>query len=287
MTSATADMTFETTSRTLAGAEPLHYHEAGSGPALVLLHGSGPGVSGWSNFGASLQFFARRFRSLIPDQPGFGLSPAPAMDRPYHRISADAVVRLLDELGVERAHVLGNSMGGSVAARFALDHPDRLDRLVLMGPGGVGAGILAPSPSEGLKRLVEFTAEPTRDRLVAWLRTMVSDQATVTEELIDERLRNALAPGALEWMRLFFSHVSGNSRRPMEDLPLWAEVRRIAAPTLLAWGRDDRVTPLEMALLPLRQMRDVELHVFSGCGHWAMIERREEFQRVVAEFLAR
>jgi 4,5:9,10-diseco-3-hydroxy-5,9,17-trioxoandrosta-1(10),2-diene-4-oate hydrolase len=278
----------ESTSRTLDGPEPLHVHEAGAGEALVLLHGSGPGVSAWSNFGSNFPFFADRYRTLAPDLPGFGASYVPNLDRPYHRIAADAVARMLDALGIERAHILGNSAGGSVAGRFAVDHADRVDRLVLMGPGGVGTPVLSPSPSEGIRRLLEFVADPTRDRLVAWLDTMVVDRSILTDELVEERLANALAPGALAWMRSFFSHISGRGpSRPVDPVPLWAEVSKITAPTLITWGRDDRVTPLENALLPLRQMKDVELHVFANCGHWAMIERRGEFQRVVHEFLTR
>lgn len=288
MTIAPASLDFDATSRMLEGDEPIHYHDAGSGPVLVLLHGSGPGVSAWSNFGSNYPFFASSYRTIAPDQPGFGRSYTPAFDRSYHRIASDALARLLDGLGIERAYVLGNSAGGSVAGRFALDHADRLARLVLMGPGGVGTPVLAPSPSEGIKRLIEFTQDPTRLRMIAWLRTMVVDQSILTDELIEERLRNALAPGALDWMRGFFSHISGSGTpRPVDPVPLWAEVSRITAPTLITWGRDDRVTPLENALLPLRQMKDVELHVFANCGHWAMIERREEFQRVVHEFLSR
>ncbi len=283
----TIDVTREGTRRSLDAATALSYHIAGEGETLVMLHGSGPGVSGWGNFGANLPLFSQHFQTVIPDQPGFGLSPRPEMDRPYHRISSDAIVALLDDLDVEKAHVLGNSMGGSVAARFALDHPDRLAKLVLMGPGGVGAGILAPSPSEGLSRLVEFAHDPTRERLIVWMKTMVSDKAFITEELIEERWRNAMEPSAIEWLQLFFSHVGGKSKRPTEEIPLWAQVPQIAAPTLITWGRDDRVTPLEMAWLPLRQMREVELHVFSGCGHWAMTEKREQFERVVMEFLTR
>jgi 4,5:9,10-diseco-3-hydroxy-5,9,17-trioxoandrosta-1(10),2-diene-4-oate hydrolase len=220
------------------GDGSIHYHEAGEGPALVLLHGSGPGVSAWSNFSGTLPAFAPTFRTIAPDLPGFGRSSVPAMDRPYHRIASDAVVRLLDGLGI--------------------------------------------------KRLIEFTRDPTRERIVAWLKTMVADQALITDELVEERMANALAPGALEWMRTFFSHVSGDGpARPVDPVPLWAEVSRITAPTLITWGREDRVTPLENALLPLRQMQDVELHVFANCGHWAMIERAEEFDRVVLEFLTR
>src|SRR5690554_6731273 len=113
--------------RQRGGAE-LHYHEAGEGQPLVMLHGSGPGVSGWSNFGDNLDAFSAAHRTLIVDQPGFGRSPVPTMDRPYGDIAADAVVGLLDELGIEQTDLLGNSMGGATAVRIALAHPERVRR---------------------------------------------------------------------------------------------------------------------------------------------------------------
>lgn len=266
----------------------LHHDEAGSGPPLVLLHGSGPGVSGWSNFGANLEVFAEHHRTIVVDQPGFGKSPAPTLDRPYGDIAADAVVALLDELAIEQTDLLGNSMGGATAVRIALAHPGRVRRLVLMGPGGVGVNVTGPRPTEGFKRLVDFSREPTRERMVAWLETMVSDQSLVTDELVDSRFTAATEPGALEWFRAFLTpHAARMAGAGEPEIPLWARAGQIGQPTLITWGRDDRVVPFETGLLPLFQMRDVELHVFGACGHWPMIERKAEFERVVLEFLSR
>ena len=274
---------FEATSRFLEGECRLHYHEAGEGPALVLLHGSGPGVSGWSNFRGNFPVFAGRFRTVIMDMPGFGKSERPPLDRAYPRVAADHVARLLDGLGIEKAHLLGNSMGGYVAFEFALAYPERVDRLVGMGPGGLAANVLGPEPSEGARRLGDFMMAPSKQTMEAWVDTMVANKAVVDDTLIEERLANAVAPGALESAIAIFSSLGQHP----EPVPLYARVKGIKAPTLITWGRDDRMLPVEQALFGFRQMPNAELHLFSRCGHWAQVERKDEFERLVIEFLTR
>ena len=176
MTIAPAD--FAATSRfAQAGGMRLHYHEAGpagwheAGPAgdgavaggtpVVLLHGGGPGASAWSNFGRNLGVFAGRFRTLMVDQPGFGRSDKPPVAGNYFTFAAGALAGLLDELGIGRVHLVGNSLGGGTAVRFALRYPERADRLVLMGPGGLSVNVFATDPTEGVKRLMEFSAPPS------------------------------------------------------------------------------------------------------------------------------
>jgi 4,5:9,10-diseco-3-hydroxy-5,9,17-trioxoandrosta-1(10),2-diene-4-oate hydrolase len=274
---------FETTSRYLEGDYRLHYHEAGSGPPLVLLHGSGPGVSGWSNFRGNFPVFAERFRTVIFDMPGFGRSERPELDRAYPFVAADGLARLLDGLGIERTHLLGNSMGGYVALEFALAYPDRVDRMALMGPGGAAVHILGPDPSEGARRLTDFMLAPSREAMVAWVDTMVSNKAVVDDDLIDERLANALAPGALESAMAIFMSLAQHPA----PVPLWARLGGVKVPVLMTWGRDDRMLPVEGALFGYRQLPNAELHIFSKCGHWAQVERKDEFERVVVEFLTR
>jgi 4,5:9,10-diseco-3-hydroxy-5,9,17-trioxoandrosta-1(10),2-diene-4-oate hydrolase len=274
---------FEGTSRYLEGEYRLHYHEAGFGPPLVLLHGSGPGVSGWSNFAGNFPVFAQRFRTVVFDLPGFGRSVRPALDRAYPRVAADALLVLLDKLGIEHAHLLGNAMGGHVALEFALAAPERVDRLVLMGPGGLSVNVLGPDPSEGARRLADFLMAPSRKAMVDWIDTMVSDNSVVDDALIDERLANAEAPGAMESAMAIFSSLAEHP----EPAPMWARLKRIEAPTLVTWGRDDRMLPLESALLGFRQLPNAELHVFSRCGHWPQVERKSDFERLVIDFLSR
>lgn len=283
MTATTTQLDFEVTSRFLEGDPRLHYHEAGTGPALVLLHGSGPGVSGWSNFRGNFPVFASQFRTVIMDMPGFGKSGRPNLDRAYPRVAADHVARLMDGLGIEKAHLLGNSMGGYVAFEFALAYPDRVDRLVGMGPGGLAANIMGPDPSEGARRLADFMSSPSKEAMEAWVDTMVANKKVVDDALIEERLANALAPGALESAVAIFMSLAQHP----ETVPLYARVRNIQAPTLITWGRDDRMLPVEGALFGYRQMPNAELHLFSKCGHWAQVERKGDFERLVIDFLTR
>jgi 4,5:9,10-diseco-3-hydroxy-5,9,17-trioxoandrosta-1(10),2-diene-4-oate hydrolase len=281
-----ADLSFEATSKTTTYNDlDLHYHDAGSGTdTLVLLHGAGPGVSGWSNFGGNVEHYSAGFRTIIVDMPGFGRSAHPAeYDRSYLRYAADAVVSLLDELGVDQAHVLGNSLGGSVAVRLVLAHPQRVKRMVLMGPGSaLSIGLFAPRPSEGIRRLMEFQLAPekTKEKMEAFLRSMVFDQSLITDELIEQRFATAIDPataGGLKAMQV------ANQKFPTEG-ELWREAGTIRHDILITWGREDRVQPLDGAFVGFRLLENARLHVFPKCGHWAMIEQREEFQRLTSDF---
>lgn len=281
-------MDFDATSRSIAlDGGDLHYHEAGAGPPLVLLHGSGPGVSGWANFSGILPHFAKHFRVIVPDLPGYGRTPAALGAPPPETVKV--VLAMMDELGIERADVIGNSFGGMIGGMIAAHHSGRLRRLVAIG--GIGFWILSPFPTEGLLRLVEFVEEPTRDRLTAWLRSMVFDEALVTDELIESRFALATRPDILAaskavYSRASFAAIAANVRGP-NALAGMAHLASIQAPTMLCWGRDDRVNPLDGALLPARLIPNCELHVFPKCGHWAMIEQRAAFEAVVTAFLTR
>ena len=161
-----------------------------------MLHGGGPGASAWSQLRlARCRGFAADFRTLLVDQPGFGGSDKPPVVGNYYRFAADHVVALLDELGIERVHLLGNSLGGGTAMRLALTYPDRVGRLVLMGPGGLSLNLFHADPTEGVQRLMDFGADPTREALRAFISTMVVNQELVTDELVEERFADATAPG--------------------------------------------------------------------------------------------
>src|SRR3984957_7634044 len=274
-----------------AGGMRLHYYEAGpdagppGGPPVVMLHGGGPGASAWSNFGPNLPVFAERFRTLLVDQPGFGQSARPPVTGSYFTFSADALAALLTELGIERVHLIGNSLGGGTAVRFALDHSERAGRLVLMGPGGLSLNVFSPDPTEGVKRLAEFPGSPgpSREKMAAFIRTMIFDQRLVTDELIDERFAAASDPGQLAAMASMGA--SFFDPRYFEDGMLWREVHRLKNQVLLILGREDRVNPLDGALVALKLIRRAQLHVFSGCGHWAQLERLYASNKLAIRFL--
>lgn len=273
-----------------AGEIALAYYDAGpdDGPdqlPLVMLHGGGPGASSWSNFGAALPGFAAHRRTILVDQPGFGASDKPGVVGNYYRFAADYVVALLDHLGLEQVHLLGNSLGGGTAVRLALTHPDRVARLVLMGPGGLSLNLFHADPTEGVQRLMDFGADPTRERLRAFISTMVVDQRRVTDELVEERYADATAPGAREAMASM--GWSFYNPETAEDGMLWREAHQLRHHTLLTWGREDRVNPLDGALAALKLIPRAQLHVFPRCGHWAQIEAADEFRDLTLAFLAR
>ncbi len=200
----TTDFTYESTLREVTtDAGVLRYHEAGptDGPPLLLLHGSGPGVTGWRNFRGVLGTFAEFFRCLVLEFPGFGVSD----DFGGHPMitALDAVVRFVDALGMKSVDIVGNSMGGGVGINYAIAHPDRVRRLVTIG--GIGRNILTPGPPEGIRLLQEFTDDPTREGLVRWLHSMVYDPAIVTDELIEERWNHATDPATLAGARRMYS----------------------------------------------------------------------------------
>ena len=263
----------------------LSYHVAGDGPALILLHGSGPGVTGMENFAGNLDFYASRFRTYVPDLPGYGRSdPSPdGVDR-----APEAILAMMDALGIQKASLIGNSYGGFVASRFAAAYPDRAERLVAIG--GLGYNIFPPFPNEGINLLSAFVEDPTADRLRQWLHSMVYDQSLITEELVQRRLAQALEPvtrattekvyskGALAMITKFASGVSG-----IKGLEYLGD---ITCPVLLTWGQDDRVSQMDRFLLPMRIIPDCQVHLFPRCGHWVMIEAKDEFEAITMAFLA-
>lgn len=275
---------FDDTSRTAkAGDLTLHYNEAGEGPVLVMLHGGGPGASSWSNFKQNLPGLSEHFRVMLVDQPGYGRSDKPEVSEPFWTYSARAVKNLLDELGIEKAHFVGNSLGGGTTLRFAYDYPDRADRLVLMGPGGGALSLLSPDPTEGIKLLMGFYAPPgpSREKMDAFIRIMLFDHSLVTEELIDERYAAATDPEAMQGAINVLAGIANRS----EEAELWRFLDKIPHRTLLTWGRDDRVLPLDGAFFALKRMPDARLHVFPKCGHWAQLEHLEEFNWLTVNFL--
>ncbi|MGV9859634.1 alpha/beta fold hydrolase [Gordonia sp. NPDC003425] len=283
------DVSYDATKRELATEQGvLRYHEAGdrSAPPLILLHGSGPGVTGWRNYRGNLGFFARTHHCFVLEFPGFGVSD-PVEGHPV--LSAgSSVIRFMDALGIDDAAVIGNSMGGVVGINLAIKKPERVRALVTIG--GVGPNVFSPNPSEGLRLLQEFTDAPDRDRLIRWLQSMVYDRALVTEELIEERWQAAIDPDAQQTARMMYSSAAFEMQQQFlassDAPPYWSMMHKVSCPTLLTWGRDDRVSPPDMAMVPMRLIPDAQLHVFPRCGHWVMIEAKEAFEATVAAFLA-
>src|SRR4051812_25000337 len=217
--------------------EHLHYHRDGSPDArtVVLLHGGGPGASAWSNFARTISAFAPRFDTIAVDQPGYGGSDLGDIKEQYFTHAADALAALLDELGLDRVDLIGNSLGGGTAVRFALRHPRRAGRLILMGPGGLSLNVFAADPTEGVKRLAAFGAPPgpSREKLAAFLRTLVFDSSLITDELVEERFQAASDPAALGALREMGASFTDPER--YEEGLLWRDAHRLRHEVLLVW----------------------------------------------------
>jgi 4,5:9,10-diseco-3-hydroxy-5,9,17-trioxoandrosta-1(10),2-diene-4-oate hydrolase len=285
------ELTFESTSRfaevdgpDLAGPLKLHYHEAGVGndQTVVLLHGGGPGASSWTNFSRNFEVLAQHFHVLAVDQPGYGHSGKRTEHCQFNWYAATALKALFDQLGLRRVPLVGNSLGGGTAVRFALDYPDRAGRLVLMGPGGLSINLFAPDPTEGVKRLSAFSMAPTRENLEAFLRVMVYDKNLITPELVDARFELASTPESLAATRAMGMSFAGAD---FELGMMWREVYKLRQPVLLIRGREDRVNPLDGALVALKTISRAQLHVFGQCGHWVQVEKFDEFNQLTIDFL--
>ena len=281
-------MTYEESKRELQTDQGvLRYHEAGSGPPLILLHGSGPGVTGWRNYRGNIGVFAETHHCYVLEFPGFGVSDA-VKGHPV-LTAGSSVIRFMDALGIESAPVIGNSMGGVVGVNLAIKKPERVSKLVTIG--GVGPNVFSSSPSEGLRLLQEFTDGPDRDKLVRWLTAMVYDPKLITEELIEERWEAAINPDAQETAQMMYGSAAFAMQQQFmaasDTPPYWSMMHKVSCPTLLTWGRDDRVSPPDMSMVPMRLIPNAELHIFPNCGHWVMIEAKQAFEGAVLDFLRR
>lgn len=243
---------------------------------VLFLHGSGPGVSAWANWQHALPVVAECARAVAPDIVGFGHTQRPADVRYSLRTWTDHVWGYLDALGLDRVHVVGNSLGGRIALQMAEDDQDRLDRLVLMGSPGVGMTL-----TEGLRALRGY--DPSLDAMRDLLRTYFAvDPALISDDLVRIRYEASVAPGAHEAYRLMFFHPdhAGSELAITEE-----QVRAVTRPSLLVHGREDRIVPVDVALTMLSLLPDADLHVFARCGHWTQIERASDFNEVIRQFL--
>jgi pimeloyl-ACP methyl ester carboxylesterase len=262
------------------GGVKIHYNEAGSGPALVLIHGGGPGASGWSNYSRNIEPLSRHFRVLTPDLPGFGKSDVKPRGSAMPAWYATKMGEFLDALGIEKAHFVGNSLGGMVTLRLALDRPEKVDRMVLMGPGG-SIPMFSQFPTEAIKTLLFFYdgPGPSLERLRGFVKDFVYDPSKITDELLEGRMKTALQPHIVE-------------TPPMRPDPtakleqLWSDPRLASVPheTMIIWGREDKVMPIDMSFAYLKQIPRARLYVLPQCGHWAQWEHAEEFNSVTAGF---
>ncbi|MFR0715987.1 alpha/beta fold hydrolase [Enterobacterales bacterium BD_CKDN230030183-1A_HGKHYDSX7] len=260
----------------------VHYNDLGEGAeTVVMLHGSGPGASGWANFNRNIEpLLAAGYRVVLMDCPGWSKSDPIVCRGSRSDLNATALKGLLEVLGLERVHILGNSMGGHSAVAFALSYPERVGKLVLMGGGTGGVSPFVPMPTEGIKLINALYREPTIDNLKKMMNVFVYDPSDLTEALFQTRLDNMLS--RRDHLDNFVASLAAN---PKQFPDFAARLGEIKAKTLVVWGRNDRFVPMDVGLRLIAGIANSELHVFNNCGHWAQWEHAETFNRLVLDFL--
>lgn len=253
-----------------------NYHDYGSGEPVLLIHGSGPGVSAWANWRLTIPDLAKQFRVIAPDMAGFGFSERKP-DAVYNMDNwVKQAIGLLDALHIGKASVVGNSFGGALALAMAIQHPDRVSKLVLMGSVGVPFAI-----TDGLDKVWGY--EPSLVNMKALLDIFAWSRELVTDELAELRYKASIRPGFQE----SFASMFPAPRQQWVDAMTspQADIRALPHHTLIVHGRDDKVIPVQNAYDLLGLIDHSELHVFGQCGHWTQIEHTAQFNALVAGFL--
>ncbi|MBK8452149.1 MAG: alpha/beta hydrolase [Thiofilum sp.] len=253
-----------------------NYHDVGQGDPVLLIHGSGPGVSAWANWRLTLPDLAQHFRVIAPDMAGFGFSARPA-NYTYHMNNwVTQAVGLMDALDIQQASIVGNSFGGGLALALAIKYPERVNKLILMGSMGVEFPI-----TEGLDQVWGY--KPSLDNMKALLDIFAYSRALVTDELAELRFKASTRPGFQE---SFSSMFPAPRQRSVEMMASPVEaIQALPHHTLIVHGRDDKVIPLQNAYTLHQLIDQSELHVFGQCGHWTQIEHAKHFNQLVINFL--
>ena len=266
----------------------IRYHEAGEGDPVILLHGSGPGASAWSNFSQNIEVLARKYRVIALDFPGWGRSDE-FDPQTAHRfaVNAEVVVGLMNALDISRAALVGNSMGGIASQMVTALHPGRVTHCVTMGapaPGGPQPFYQPSGLTEGLRILFEAYRTPSEENVRRLVEIMVFDSAFASDALIRQRTENALAnPNHLSnfLKGLATMHIDAVGQDEIVHA-----LEKSPVPALIMHGRDDRVVPVEHSLRTAALMPNASLLVFNRCGHWAQLEHAGRFNALLDGFLS-
>ncbi len=266
----------EIANRIQTGGYFTNYHDRGEGFPVVLVHGSGPGVSAWANWRLVIPALAEKRRVLALDMAGFGYTDRPEGLEYNFDVWVKQLIDFLDALGLEQVDIVGNSFGGSLALSAAIEHPERIRKMVLMGAMGVDFPI-----TEGLDSVWGY--EPSVENMSKMLHLFVDNKAIATEDLAVMRYEASIEPGFQE----SFSSMFPEPRQQWVDFMARTddEIRGIRQRTMIVHGREDQVIPLANSFKLLELIDDAQLHVFGHCGHWTQIEQNKRFNKLVNDFL--
>lgn len=254
----------------------LHYAECGQGSPVLFVHGSGPGASGHSNFADNMRAFSRAgFRAIAVDLLGYGDSSKPTDKRYTLELHVPALKAFVDKLNLSRVSLVGNSLGGAVSMRFAMDYPELVDRLVLLAPGGL-APKLRYLRMPGIRAMMWSQlgpGGPTLKKLQGVFDKQLYDPSQLSRELVQQRYQVALTQP-----RQVFKTLKVDN--------LVTRLGEIRCPTLVFWGTDDKFCPVETAIPLTRGIPDCRTILIAHCGHWAQVEHPELFNREAIRFLS-
>ncbi|MEH7094549.1 alpha/beta fold hydrolase [Neobacillus vireti] len=253
----------------------------GNSEAILFLHGSGPGVYAWANWRYALNACSEQYDCLAPDLLGFGNSSHPET-LPKNRqgwtdLWVNQLIELLDELGIQKAHVVGNSLGCSIALELLLEHPERFDRVVLMGPGGTPNTKLSTELARA-KGFYDHPSEKKMRQIMSWFVYDAEKLAPEIDALAESRYETAMRPEIQRSNDAIFATAA-------VPVPVTA-LKRIQHPILLVHGRDDMVCSIESSYYLLSYLPNVQLHVYGQTGHWTQIEQKDSFNQLIQDYFS-
>lgn len=255
-----------------------NYHDLGKGFPVVFLHGSGPGVTAYANWNKVFPLLSDKYRVIAPDLVGFGYTERVKGQTYGMRVWVQQTKELFDALGIKKANLVGNSFGGALALSFAINYPDRVNKLVLMGAMGVSFPI-----TYGLDQVWGYTPSP--ENMEKLLNIFTYDHSNATPELAESRYKGSIQPGFQESFSAMFPEPRQNGVEDMAGDQHY--IRDIQHETLIIHGREDRVIPLDNSYKLLQLIPNAELHVFGKCGHWTQIEHTQDFANQLKLFFER
>jgi len=262
---------------------------AGQGRPVVLVHGGGPGSSGEYGWWRNIPVLAKHFQVFALDRIGFGHTDTPE-DELGDQVLARHLADFIDAVCLKDVYMIGNSMGAYGVARYALDFPDNVKKMVLVASGSIGAAMgMEHKPSEGMRAMRRFDSEPTRENMRAVLEGLVSNKAGITDELIEGRFKLATQPGAMRSQKLQQAYRARLPNDPnlRQSYSMLHRLPELTIPTIMIWGKEDRFAPIDDLGYPLRDMLPNlrAFHVFEHSGHQVQNDEVEKFNQVVLDFL--
>lgn len=254
----------------------INYHDQGQGDVVLLIHGSGPGVTAWANWRSIIPELSKQARVIAPDMLGFGYSQCPPQQKLDRVTWVDSLVGLLNALAIDRVSIVGNSFGGAIALAFAHRYPEKVDKLILMGAVGVSFPL-----TDGLNKVWGY--QPSIETMRGLMEVFAYDHSIINDDLVKMRYEASIRDD----VQTRFEQLFPEPRQAgIEMLALTEDqIRSLPQHTLIIHGRDDLVIPLEVSERLVRLIAKSQLHVFGECGHWVQIEKAKEFTQLLLDFV--